>query len=138
MNKITRAILKVLYKLLILKVILIDRTNRNTNSTLKTFCEYELMSNMGPIRFIFKEDYRKKHHKRNRHFFLNSFLIELKIPDGVMAKREDVNNKVVVVIKLIVFRVNYEVLAEVLLDTYIDNILKFIKNNPNSTTQIIQ
>jgi len=138
MRKIKRAILKVLYKLLIFKVILIDRTNRKPQDTLKTFCEYEIMSNMGLIRFIFKEDYRKRRRKINDILFLNSFLVELKIPDEIVAKRDDVNNKAIVVIKLIIIKVNYEILAEVLLDTYIDNILKYIKNNPNSTTQIIK
>lgn len=138
MTKLTKVILKFFYKLLIFKVIVIDRSNFVSYDKLKTFCEYELMSNMGPMRFIFKEDRRRKRRKLDNLLLLNSFLVELKVPDELVIKRQEINDKVIIVIKLILFKINYEILSEVLLDLYVDTIFEFIKNNPDLNRQTIQ
>lgn len=131
MINLKKIILKFLYKLFIFKVIVINRSNLSSYDKLKTFCEYELMSNMGPIKFIFKEDRRKKRRKFDNLLFLNSFFIELKVPDEIIIKRQEINDKAVIVIKLIFFKINYEILAEVLLDIYIDTIFKFLISTPD-------
>ena len=131
-------ILKYLYRLFIFKVIVIDRNNFVTYDKLKTFCEYELISNLGPIRFIFKEDRRKRKRKLDNIFLLNSFLIELKVPDDIKLNREDLNDKVIIVIKLVLFKINYEILSEVLLDLYVDTIFTFMKNNPRQSSTTIE
>lgn len=131
-------ILKYFYRLFIFKVIVIDRNNFVTYDKLKTFCEYELISNLGPIKFIFKEDRRKRKRKLDNVLLLNSFLIELKVPDDIKLNREDINDKVIIVIKLVVFKINYEILSEVLLDLYVDTIFTFIKNNPRETSATIE
>lgn len=138
MTKLTKVILKFFYKLLIFKVIVIDRSNFVSYDKLKTFCEYELMSNMGPMRFIFKEDRRRKRRKLDNLLLLNSFLVELKVPDELVIKRQEINDKVIIVIKLILFKINYEILSEVLLDLYVDTIFEFIRNNPDLDRQTIQ
>ena len=138
MTKLTKVILKLFYKLLIFKVIVIDRSNFVTYDKLKTFCEYELMSNMGPMRFIFKEDRRKKRRKLDNLLLLNSFLVELKVPDELVIKRQEISDKVIIVIKLILFKINYEILSEVLLDLYADTIFEFIKKHPDLDRQTIQ
>lgn len=131
---IIKSIVKYFYRLLIFKVIVIDRSNFVNYTSLKTFCEYELMSNMGPMRFIFKEDRRRKRRKLDNLLLLNSFLVELKVPDEVVLKRQELNDKVIIVIKLVVFKINYEILSEVLLDLYVDTIFTFIKSHPADTT----
>lgn len=131
MRHLKRALLKFFYKLLIFKVIVIDRSNFISYDKLRTFCEYELNSNMGPMRFIFKEDRRQKRRKIDNLLLLNSFLVELKVPDDLVIKRQEISDKVIIVIKLILFKVNYEVLSEVLLDLYVDTIFEFIKKNPD-------
>lgn len=128
MNKIIKTILKFFYRCLIFKVIVVDRLNFSSYNKLKTFCEYELMSNMGPIQFIFKKDRRNKRRKFDNFLFINTYLIELKVQDNVIVKREEINNKIVIVTKVIIFKVNYEILIEVLLDLYIDNIIKLIQD----------
>lgn len=138
MTRLTKVILKFLYKLLIFKVTVIDRSNFVSYDKLKTFCEYELMSNMGPMRFIFKEDRRRKRRKLDNILLLNSFLVELKVPDELVIKRQEINDKVIIVIKLILFKINYEILSEVLLDLYVDTIFEFIRNNPDLDRQTIQ
>lgn len=130
MGNLIKKFLKYFYRLLIFKVIVIDRENFINYDKLKTFCEYELMSNMGPMRFIFKEDRRRKRRKLDNLLLLNSFLVELKVPDEVVLKRQELNDKVIIVIKLVVFKINYEILSEVLLDLYVDTIFTFIKSNP--------
>lgn len=131
-------ILKYFYRLFIFKVIVIDRNNFITYDKLKTFCEYELISNMGPIKFIFKEDRRRRKRKLDNILLLNSFLIELKVPDDIKLNREDLNDKVIIVIKLVLFKINYEILSEVLLDLYVDTIFTFMKSNPRATSATIE
>lgn len=131
-------ILKYFYRLFIFKVIVIDRNNFITYDKLKTFCEYELISNMGPIKFIFKEDRRRRKRKLDNILLLNSFLIELKVPDDIKLNREDLNDKVIIVIKLVLFKINYEILSEVLLDLYVDTIFTFMKSNPRATSVTIE
>ena len=127
-EKIKKSILKQFYKLLIFKVIVIDRSSFANYDNLKVFCEYELMSNLGIMKFIFKEDRRKKKRKSDSFLFLNSFLIELKVPDNLPVKRQEINEKVIIVIKLIFINVNYEILSEVLLDLYVEHIFKYLNN----------
>ena len=130
MTSLLKKFLKYFYRLFIFKVIVIDKQNFMTYDKLKTFCEYELISNMGPIKFVFKEDRRKKKRKLDNILLLNSFLIELKVPEDIKLNREDLNDKVIIVIKLVLFKINYEILSEVLLDLYVDTIFTFVKNNP--------
>ncbi len=130
MTSLLKRFLKYFYRLFIFKVIVIDKQNFMTYDKLKTFCEYELISNMGPIKFVFKEDRRKRKRKLDNILLLNSFLIELKVPEDIKLSREDLNDKVIIVIKLVLFKINYEILSEVLLDLYVDTIFTFVKNNP--------
>lgn len=137
MGNLIKIFLKYFYRLLIFKVVVIDRTNFTSYEKLKTFCEYELMSNMGPMRFIFKEDRRRKRRKLDNLLLLNSFLVELKVPDEIVLKRQEINDKVIIVIKLVLFKINYEILSEVLLDLYVDTIFKFIQDHPGIDRQTI-
>lgn len=128
-DKLKKLFLKFIYKLLIFKVIIIDKSNFTYYHKLNTFCEIELTSNMGPITFVFKEDRRRRKRKLDQFFMINNFLVELKVPEDLVLKRQEINEKVIIVIKFILFKVNYEVLSEVLLDIYVTNILKYIKEN---------
>ena len=130
MGNIIKIILKYFYRLLIFKIIVIDRNNFVNYDKLKTFCEYELNSNMGIMKFIFKEDRRKNKRKLDNLLLLNSFLVELKVPEDLELIRNEINDKVIIVIKLVLFKINYEILSEVLLDLYVDTIFTFVKNNP--------
>lgn len=140
-KNLKRLFLKFLYKLLIFKVIIVDRNSFTHYAKLNTFCEIELESNMGQIRFLFKEDRRKRKRNLDKIFMINNFLVELKVPENIVLKRQEINEKVIIVIKFILFKVNYEVLSEVLLDIYVTNILKYIEKNievcevENSTIQ---
>lgn len=87
---------------------------------------------MGPMRFIFKEDRRSKRRKLDSLFLLKSFLVELKVPDEIVLNRQDLNDKVIIVIKIVLFNINYEILSEVLLDLYIDTIFSFIEKTPRT------
>lgn len=138
MGNLIKKILKYFYRLLIFKVIMIDRENFINYDKLKTFCEYELMSNMGPMRFIFKEDRRRKRRKLDNLLLLNSFLVELKVPVEVVLKRQELNDKVIIVIKLVVFKINYEILSEVLLDLYVDTIFTFIEKHPETPARTFE
>ena len=127
MQKIKSVFLKILYKLLIFKVIVIDKTSLTYHAKLTTFCELELSSNMGPIRILFKEDRRKRRRNIDKIFMIKNFLVELKVPDTVTLKRHEINEKVIIVIKFMLFKVEYNIFAEVLLDIYLNSIMKYME-----------
>jgi len=134
-KRIYHVFLKYLYKLLIFKVIILDKDKFTHYEKLNTFCEYEIESNKGKFVFIFKED-RRKHprSKMDSILMLNSYLVELKIPPNLELKRTEISDKIIIVIKLVIFSINYKVLSEILLDLYINAIVKLI--NERSTSDL--
>lgn len=138
MFKIKNLLLKLFYRLLIFKVIIIDKISLTYHAKLTTFCELELTSNMGPIRILFKEDRRKRKRKFDQIFMIKNYLIELKVPDTVTLKRHEINDKVIIVIKFMIFEVNYNILAEVLLDIYLNSIMKYMEDQDNDDTVAVK
>jgi hypothetical protein len=128
MYNLKKFFLKILYRLLIFKIIIVDRSNFAIYSKLNTFCELEIDSNMGVIKFIFKEDRRKKKRDLDNILLINNFLVELKVPDDIIVRKQDINEKVIIVIKFMLFKVDYPILAEVLLDIYLNSIIKYFKD----------
>lgn len=129
LKKLKKTFLKLVYRLLIFRIIIVDRENYKHYHKLDTFCEIELNTNKGPITFVFKENRQVKRRKYNKYSIVNNFLIELKTPDNLELKNEEITKKVIIVIKFILFKVNYEVLSEVLLDIYISKLLEHIIKN---------
>ena len=122
-------LLKKLYKFLIFKTIVLDKDNACSYKRMEPFCEISIDTDKGPFKFIFKEDRRK--HKRRRFgiIHINNFIIELLVPEGIVSSNSVIENKVVIVIKIMLFKINYTMLTEVLTDIYLDNILEYIRLN---------
>ena len=124
-----KKIIKFIYRFLIFRVIIIDKNVLPSYDHLKVFCEYTINSNVGPISFVFKEDRRKKRRLADNIFMLNNFLAELKLPENIIPVRKEISDNVLIVIKIIIFKLDYQILSEVLLDLYVENVYKYIRRN---------
>lgn len=114
-------ILKKFYRLLIVKISFVDKANLAKYEKFKTFCILSLQSTRGTFTFIFKEDRRS----RIRGFatpqtMLSSYFVELVPPEELDNYQNVFKDKVAVVIKINFDIINYEALAGLLLDLYID------------------
>ncbi len=130
-RRIKQWLLKKLYRLLIVKVSFVQKTDLRYYEKFKVFCELPLHTNKGVFTFVFKEDRRKRPRvKVVVPSLLSSYFVELICPYGV--DRGNVfTDKVIVVVKIRgAGELNYEALASVLLDLYIDNF--------STDTQIMQ
>ena len=113
--------LRKLYRILVVKVYTIDRSVLNSYVKFNTFCDLSFQTNLGEFHFSFKEDRRSKI-RDAVHFkhMVCSYLVELNPPETFNNTTNPLFNKVIVVIMIHAKRVNYEALAKVLLDLYID------------------
>lgn len=120
-------ILKKFYRLLIFKTIVLDKKGASRYTKIDPFCSVEVNTDKGPFTFVFKEDKRKR--RRDNYFFnINNFIIELNVPNGIVSFNKVIENKIVIVIKVMLFKPDYNVLTQVLTDLYLDNILEYIQN----------
>jgi hypothetical protein len=114
-------LLKKLYRILVVKVYTIDRAVLNSYQKFHTFCDLSFQTNQGRFSFSFKEDRRSKIRDPVRfRRSVSSYLVELEGPDSLNDPLSPLLNKVIVVVMIHVKHVNCEVLANVLLDLYID------------------
>ena len=121
-RRIKQCLLKKLYRLLIVKVSFVQKTDLKYYERFKVFCELPLHTNKGVFTFVFKEDRRKRARvKVVVPSLLSSYFVELICPYGV-DQDNAFTDKVIVVVKIRgCSELNYEALASVLLDLYIDN-----------------
>lgn len=120
-------LLRVFYRLLIRKTIVLNRSSVVAYERLHTFCTVNVNTDRGVFTFYFKEDRRKSRRNSDRDSSIINYIIELGIPQGLIPEDKTINNKVVVVVKVNLFKINYDVLTKLLTDIYLDNILKDIE-----------
>lgn len=121
LRKVRKWLLKKLYNLFIYKIIIIDKEVINKVKT-RTFCILKLNSDKGEIVFHFKEDRR-----RNKNYFLRTFIVDLELPNELAKKESIINEKVLIVIKIVLGRIDYEIMAELLLEKYISKFIEIAK-----------
>lgn len=115
-------LLKKFYRLLIVKIDLVDKTKIARYDQYKTFSTLKIGSNKGIFTFVFKEDRRHSHDPTGTDFIgLSSYFVELIHPDGVVDENDTFKNKIAVVVKLRISKINYQALASLLLDLYINH-----------------
>jgi len=127
-KKIKYYILKRIYKLLIFRIVLLDKTSVKHYDVLETFCEIDLKTDKGIFKFQFKKDRRKRRNSREKIPSINTYLIELIVPETIVPKTDLLKNKIVVVVKVALFNVDYKILTELLMDLYLNEILKNINS----------
>lgn len=115
--------LKKLYRVLVVKVYTLDRSVLSAYQKFHTFCNYSFQTNQGCFNFSFKEDRRAKVRDKSRfNRSVTSYLVEF---EGTPVSGDTVSplySKVIVVVLINIRRVNYEALAKVLLELYIDQV----------------
>lgn len=122
-------LLKKAYKFLIFKTVVLDKENACAYKRTIPFCEVSIDTDKGPFTFVFKEDRRKRARAKLGVFYLNNFVVELIVPDGIISLNHIIENKVVIIVKIMLFKVDYKLLTEVLTDIYLDAILGYINSN---------
>ena len=133
MFKLFRAwMTKVLYNLLIYKTIVLDKTRVANYEKMATFCELDVRTDKGVFKFIFKEDVRRSIRKERKFPSVNNYIIELLIPSHLSPVDTTVTEKVVMVVKVVLYKPDYEVLTQLLIERYLDSILLHIQNRDHS------
>ena len=121
-DRIKLFILKRLYKFLILRIELIDKSRLPKYELYKEFCTMYIDSNKGVFVFVFKRDRRNKDRVdySNNLLKTTNYFVELLPPPGLKFKNDDLQNKVVMVVKLGISSISHKALASLMLDLYID------------------
>ena len=128
-------LLKKIYRFLIWRTVILDKNTVRVYDKMVTFCSVTIPTDKGPFTFIFKEDRRKRKRAKLGIFYINNYVIELCVPEGLASIDKIIENKVVIVVKIMLFKVNYNILTEVLTDLYLDNILQYIRSNETSESK---
>ena len=118
-------LLKKAYRKTMLRIVVLDKSNCSFYERLEPFCTLDVKTDHGPFLFQFKEDRRKRHrrHKRER-LVISTYIVELIPPKDLVPVTFDLNSKLVLAVKLLFLRPNYEILTQVLMDIYLDTMLK--------------
>lgn len=114
--------LKKLYRLLIYDVIILPKKDIPIYNKLHTYLQLKIDSNKGFFIFNFKEDRRRS--QRKIDLLIKHFIVELEIPNNLTVKNNDIVDKVLVAIKIVIFPINYTILSELLIELYLDSFLK--------------
>ncbi|MDD2819176.1 MAG: hypothetical protein PHN51_10355 [Candidatus Nanopelagicales bacterium] len=120
-ERLKKRALKRLHKFLVAKVDILDKLQLHHYKNYPTFAVTDIGTNKGVFTFVFKEDRRKRVREKDlSNFGVTSYFVELIAPPELANPTNPLHDKVIVVIKVSVGATNYEVLAELLLDLYLD------------------
>ena len=122
-------LLKKVYRRTMLKVVVLNKSTYAFYEKLTAFCTLQVDTDHGPFIFQFKEDRRKGCRDR---LATKRYIIELIPPIELKGINCDISEKIVLAVKILIFKPNYQILTQVLADIYIDNML--IENNKRKLT----
>ena len=122
-------ILKQIYKLLIYKIIIIDKKTFLNYNKFDCVGKINIKTNKGDIYFIFKSDRRKiVRDNIESALKIRTFLVEVEIDREIELKDPKIRHLVGLVIKIILFKnINYEILCKAILDKYIKKLIELKK-----------
>lgn len=129
-NNISLYFLKKLYSFLIHSVIIIDKPRSEEviyNENIKEFSRLNIHTTSGTFVFKFKKDQRVPRLPKER-FYITTFLIEVEIPPNANDIIKELEHKLLLVVKLIVLKPNYQILSEVLMSVYLDKFIHHFKS----------
>jgi len=116
-------LLKKAYRKTMLRIVVLDKANCKFYERLEPFCTLQIETDHGPFVFQFKEDRRKGKRKGDR-LSIRTYIVELIPPKELTPVAFDLSGKLVLAVKLLFFKPNYEALIQVLMDVYLDTMLK--------------
>lgn len=125
-RRIRKWIHKRIYSFLIYRTIVLDKASVLHYDKLATFCEIEIQSDKGPFKFLFKKDRRSRIRPNKQTPGVTNYIIELQPPESLQEINNTVNTKLVIVVKIMLFKPDYTILTELLMDSYLDKILGHI------------
>lgn len=117
-------LLKKAYRKTMLRIVVLDKSNCTHYEKLDPFCTLEISTDHGPFLFQFKEDINKRYPRRRKErMVIRTYIVELIPPEELVPVTFDLSSKIVLAVKLLFFKPNYEALTQVLMDIYLDTML---------------
>jgi len=129
-KEIYKSIVKYIYKKSIYRAIVIDKANKDYYKTIEPYYSIAVPTNKGDFVFKFKRDRRRSYQRELPG--IHSYITELVPPDNLIPINTTILDKSLVVIKVSFFKINEEILAELLAEIYVNKILKYIKDTTKS------
>jgi hypothetical protein len=127
-KRFRRWLLKKIYKFCIFRVVVLDKDKNPWINNLKVFCQVRILTDHGPFVFIFKKDRR---HRDSEILTIENFIVELDVPENIKLTQTHLKTKFIMVVKVILLKIDPEILAEVLMDIYIKTLINLhSKDNP--------
>lgn len=119
---------KLLTKILIYKVIVIDKKDINDFKNLVIFSSFNVETDVGVFVFHFKED-RRKRKRRVIDKYITYYVVGVDVPSTLkkFTKDETITTKSVLILKVILWNVKPATLVRLLSDVYMDAIIESIK-----------
>lgn len=127
LDKIRIAVLRRLYKLLIFRVIVLDRSSTIDYHKAVEFYSIKVLTTKGEFFFKFKEDRRVNKCRDIYGFNLVSYIVELIPPEDIAMPDGEIENTVILAVKIMLFKVDPAILSGVLVDIYNERIVERLR-----------
>lgn len=116
-----RKFYKFIYTLLIYEILFVSKSTLTFLDKLKKFAELRLNSNKGEFLFTFKED------RRRSIKYIRKYIVEVKVPEATNYTLRTLDERVAIIVNVVLINVDYEILAEILYEKYLDEAIKYLK-----------
>ena len=114
--------MKRFYKLFVIRVSILDKADNVWINKLETFANINMHTDKGDFTFIFKSDRRDRRDGQSNPIM--TYIVELDLPNSITIKDPAITDSFVAVVKVVLFKPNPEILAQLLMDLYVDAFVK--------------
>lgn len=119
---LTQYLLRKFYHWLIYKVQILDRDEVVCYAQEEVFAELRIATNLSPFYFTIREC-------KGGSRFTRSFTVELEVPPEGSMTLQSVNEKKVLVVKIMAFYHNREVLSDLLISIALNEFIRYIRDD---------
>lgn len=130
LHKLRSVLSRFLTKILIYKVIVIDKKNTDDFKNLEIFSSYNVETDVGVFVFNFKED-RRNRNRRRFDRFITYYVVGVDVPPSLKGytKNDAMSTKSVIILKVILWNIKPAILVRLLSDVYMDTLIEKITKN---------
>lgn len=130
LHKLRSVLSRFLTKILIYKVIVIDKKNTDDFKNLEIFSSYNVETDVGVFVFNFKED-RRNRNRRRFDRFITYYVVGVDVPPSLKGytKNDAMTTKSVIILKVILWNIKPAILVRLLSDVYMDTLIEKITKN---------
>lgn len=130
LHKLRSVLSRFLTKILIYKVIVIDKKNTDDFKNLEIFSSYNVETDVGVFVFNFKED-RRNRNRRRFDRFITYYVVGVDVPPSLKdyTKNDAMSTKSVIILKVILWNIKPAILVRLLSDVYMDTLIERITEN---------